>query len=1019
MKARSAPRRNIMLFAFSALTGAAVTAPTGSAQAQTVSTSQDSTAASKQAKSQSRTATSKTASTTSSRKATLQKAAATSVNSTRTESVVVTGTLFHDENLSSASPIEQITAKQLQQRGIKTVTDALQLLSSNGSGNLTNAFSANGAFAGGASAPSLRGLQTSATLVMMDGMRLSYYPAGDDGARNFVDTNWMPASLVQTIDVQQDGGSALYGADAVAGVINMITREQIKGFEGNAEGGLNQGGYGGHQRLYANYGVGDVEKDGYNFYVNSEYQSDDMITNSQLGYPYNTSNLTGIGGGNADGNILGSDGTFSNAVTQTTGVVAKAVDSSGKSLSGYQLLNPTSGCNGLSGAHSGYVTGTPTGSVSSLCQQDTVSKYSVISPYDRRVEATAHLTVKLGPRAKLVSMFTYSQNLSYYTGTPSAFYANTQSQLGTSKGVLAPAYLPDGSLNPNNPYASLNESAQLYGRFIDPTEVTQFSQNYRGSMHLTGWEPSSWGGDWNYDSSMVGMNTDLSTKYGNYINIGDLNNAIENGTYNFVDQSANSTAAKNAIAPTEIVHSKTEEYSWQASVTKGLVRLPGGMLNLAIGTNVRYEGFSAPNANPVDTTDVNNQYESINPFSAIGHRYVYSGYFELNAPIVKMLNADFQGRYDSYSTGFSHFSPKIGVTFKPSKEFMLRGTWSQGFQVPSFYETNGTTIGYTSYGPSNLTWINQHLDANGSKDSYAQAYSLGGQSVGNPDLKPMTNNTFTGGPVFHPFPWMTFSAEYWYIREKNVIVSNPTPAATVAAAYEAMNTNQTVMIDGNTVVPDIADPLHPDAPRRAGIIESSYINANSMMTDGVDLNLSITHRLPGPLKMINWYSNGHATWVHRFNQTIPGVGVERFAGTEGPWNTTSASGTPRWRANWQNTFTWNKLSTTFTVYYTSGYHGTAEDNDGPGTAGNCNYALYQDVSSFYPSQCNVRHFWDLDMTVNYQFNKQWAGYVNIYNLPGFKAPYDFGTYGSYLYNSSWAQSGAVGRAFRFGVTATL
>lgn len=59
------------------------------------------------------------------------------------------------------------------------------------------------------------------------------------------------------------------------------------------------------------------------------------------------------------------------------------------------------------------------------------------------------------------------------------------------------------------------------------------------------------------------------------------------------------------------------------------------------------------------------------------------------------------------------------------------------------------------------------------------------------------------------------------------------------------------------------------------------------------------------------------------------------------------------------------------------------------------------------------------MTVNYQFNKQWAGYVNIYNLAGFKAPYDFGTYGSYLYNSSWAQSGAVGRAFRFGVTATL
>lgn len=350
---------------------------------------------------------------------------------------------------------------------------------------------------------------------------------------------------------------------------------------------------------------------------------------------------------------------------------------------------------------------------------------------------------------------------------------------------------------------------------------------------------------------------------------------------------------------------------------------------------------------------------------------------------------------------------------------MLRGTWSEGFQVPSFYETNGTTIGYTAYGPQNQNFINQHLNANGTPDSYAQAYSLGGESVGNPKLKPVTNNTFTGGPVFRPLPWMTLSAEYYYIREKNVIVSNPVPEGTVAEAYEGLNTTQAASINGDMVLPDVADPLHPGAARRAGIIESSYINANSMMTDGVDLALTINRPLPGFLHDVQWFSTGRATWVHRFNETIPGVGVERFAGTLGPWNTTSASGTPRWRANWQNTFTYKKLSATLTAYYTSGYRSEAEDATGPGTAGNCADALYQDVSSFYPKQCKVRSFWDLDMSLNYQFAKRLGVYLNVYNLTGAKAPYDFGSYGSYLYNSSWAQDGVLGRSFRFGVNAAF
>jgi len=157
-----------------------------------------------------------------------------------TENVVVTGTLFRDPNLTSATPITHLTRQELQRRGIKSVSDALQTLSSNGAGTLTNSWSAGGGFAAGASAPSLRGLSTDSTLVLMDGQRLSYYPLADDGERNFVDTNWIPMSIMQNVDVQEDGGSATYGADAVAGVVNLITRMRSRAGKALPRAGLHR-----------------------------------------------------------------------------------------------------------------------------------------------------------------------------------------------------------------------------------------------------------------------------------------------------------------------------------------------------------------------------------------------------------------------------------------------------------------------------------------------------------------------------------------------------------------------------------------------------------------------------------------------------------------------------------------------------------------------------------------------------------------------------------------------------------
>ena len=156
--------------------------------------------------------------------------------------IVVTGSLFRRTNTETPSPVSVLTADDLQKRGLQTVQAAIQSISSNNGPALTNSFTANGAFAGGASAVSLRGLTTDSTLVLFDGLRAAYYPLADDGVRNFVDLNTIPDEIVERIDILKDGASSTYGADAVAGVVNIITKKQVTGIHLTAESGITERG---------------------------------------------------------------------------------------------------------------------------------------------------------------------------------------------------------------------------------------------------------------------------------------------------------------------------------------------------------------------------------------------------------------------------------------------------------------------------------------------------------------------------------------------------------------------------------------------------------------------------------------------------------------------------------------------------------------------------------------------------------------------------------------------------------
>ena len=140
------------------------------------------------------------------------------------DSIVVTGSLIRRTDTETPSPVTVLSAETLEQRGLNTVTEALQRLSAGNAGTITQGWNASANFAAGASAISLRGLTVQATLTIFDGLRMAPYPLADDGQRNFVDMNTIPNAIIERIDVLKDGASSTYGADAVAGVINVITR---------------------------------------------------------------------------------------------------------------------------------------------------------------------------------------------------------------------------------------------------------------------------------------------------------------------------------------------------------------------------------------------------------------------------------------------------------------------------------------------------------------------------------------------------------------------------------------------------------------------------------------------------------------------------------------------------------------------------------------------------------------------------------------------------------------------------
>lgn len=937
------------------------------------------------------------------------------------EQIVVTGSLFRRTDTETPSPVTVLTAESLEKAGITTAADAIRSVSADSAGSIGVGFQSG--FSAGGSAVSLRGLGVSSTLVLVDGLRSTNFPINDDGHNAYVDLNSIPFSLIDRVEVLKDGASSTYGADAIGGVVNLILKKQFVGVAGQIEGGASEHGDAGHKRGTLTLGYGDYESSGWNVYLNGEYQTDGRVSNHDRGFPYNTRDLSSIGGN--DNNAA--DSSLTTATPNAVVVRVRQTD----------LNNP------LAGSTTALITQFTTLNLSTCpgntytqvsstvngvgCKHNIEDEYFQLAPYQRKWSVNGRLSVRLNDNIEAYLTGSYSNSFVSILNAPRAVRATqpfgaSPTLASSNPGIVLPVYIcsagtncataADRQLNPNNPYAAAfaadpaNGAARLYYLFGDiKAGSDRENEVIRGTLGLNG----HFGDDWNWRVEAVGARDNLQlTQYG-FLNIANLLKAINTGSYNFVNPQLNSAAVRQSIAPDKVTPSSSSMVSLDASISKTLMELPGGPLQVAVGGQIRKEKLTNRNQNAALDT------YTLSTASAFGQHTVSAAYFEVNAPVVDQLELIASGRFDHYSEGFSHFSPKFGFKFTPIRQVSIRGTYSEGFRAPTFAES-GPLSQYAGFVTTTPPAAYQALHG-GSTNPYVQGYSLGRGVAGNPNLKPETSRSFTGGLIVEPTPGLSFTLDYYNVKKSDLIVAGPLIGQAVAAYFGAANlaaAQAAVAAIGpgysvNAV--DAPDPLFPSALPRVLIINVPYVNANYSKTSGIDF--SATAKIP-VADGVRFTSKVEVTHVIQYDLHTS-AGVQKYAGTLGPYDLSSGNGTPNWRGNWQNTLEVGDFALSATAYYVGKIKAVATDQGNLST--DCSASLYKVASDGpnFEKFCYIKKFVTVDLNATFNVNDDFSFYANVGNLFNAKAPTAAASYASSPnFLTTWHYAGLIGRTFKAG-----
>ena len=934
------------------------------------------------------------------------------------EQIIVTGTSIRRVNLETPSPIQIISSKELALSGNDTIAGVLNSVSANGAGTLS-ANNSN-AFAGGASGISLRGLSVGDTLTLVDGHRLAPYPLSDDGQRQFTDVASIPFNAIESVDILKDGASAIYGSDAIAGVVNVHLKKQITGIEMMMEEGLSQHGGGNTQHYGLSYGKGDIARDGYNAFITIEFRKQEEITLNQRQYePWASDNFASVGGNNIGPGQPNAINAFLPATTVPY-LVNPNVSNPQSTQGALAFLG--AGCNQT------LLAGGQCGSINRQVLQAPTQNINVLAGFTKAFGG--------GWQAKFRASFFDSKgqqsNNSPYSGFgnvyPGASYGgNTSNAIGGlpvtgvgSGGVgINGAYTVPANFA-GNPFGVPAYLEGFLPQLNAPT-INIDSQTIRLALDITGKAAG-----WDVTASLGMSHVRTHTEYLNFVNFDtlytDLNNLNAAGQPAFNPLGGNSAAELARIAPAFEAVATDALYYAEFTGTRKIVDLPGGDLRLAVGVSFVDKNLNNPGAVPVLDGQIGGAFSAF----AIGKQSDTAGYAELDATLFHTVDINLAGRDDYYNTYGNSFTPKAGITWRPVSSVLLRGTFSKGFRAPSPAEvgTAGSLFGLGSF-PDPL------LCPNGSGGPFP-AGTVPSSCASNPGyaqrtnaLQPEKSTSFTGGAVITPFSGFSFTADYYHIKISNQIVSAaelPSYAASLGqlngpclrGPATATNISTGLLNPDGSPQTTSGTPLYgPIAACIAG-----YVNAQSTSTSGIDLEA----RYRFAVGAAKFSLSVNYTHLLTYNLTAPSGAVYALAGTHGPSGVSGDTGNPRDHINASVGMDYGNFSGMISGYRIGSYSivdPSAGLTSCAGALGSAFMFITQTTGPAQQSYCKVKAFTSVNLALQYRVTPKFTWKLSVENLFDASAPVDAQTYGGGFtpFNPSLHEDGVIGRFFRLGVDA--
>lgn len=895
------------------------------------------------------------------------------------QTVYITGSNLKRVDKEGASPVQVVTAQDIKNTGAQTVTELMRFVPAIGTDS--NYDSRGGNFASGVATASLRGLSSTSTLILLNGRRMTpaAYADPNDGNSTLYDLNTIPVSAIDRVEILKDGASAVYGSDAIGGVINFITKSNYQGVEIAARMNANDDGNFKKRGASAAWGKGDLDADGYNILVTADVSKRDRTSRQETtDIAYDQYKFLNGRFATPYGSFVSQYPTFYRE--SLPGSKNFAVSRSNADA----RLRPTLGCD-----PSQVLTGTTAmGLIPSsvwigrqFCNYDT-NQFLETQSAGKDATIMSRGTLKIGKTARVFAEAAYARSERQYTGAPITL-AQSSTNNFTATGVTEPfqAILEIG--HPDNPFP--NARASIGYRFANlrgGSEVVNAN-----SRLLIGADGEL--GRWTWDTGLLWNESKKDDTTFGRLYLPTLRK-LNTGT------SLAQLAADPTISQDVLSTGKASILQWDAKAATEFGQLPGGAIGVALGVEVRQEKIKL---DPSADLAAGNIFGLVNSIID-GKRDVKSAFVEFRTPLLKNLEMEFAGRADKYPGIKTNYVPKVGAKWTAFDGLAFRGTFQKGFRAPALTQV---TPGGSQFFLRDIHDIRRcESDEETPKPGATEldcAKSAAGTGGANPDLIPEKSRSFSLGLIYSPSSNLDFNIEYFKIRKEGEVA--------LGTAFEALKNEdrfpENVIRDPN---PDnwVTDANGVKIPNTGPLlmVKTPWTNQGATEVRGIDFDVNHRAKL-GEWGALNTKVSGTYMTHYSLAQHPGDVEHNLVGGNAGiyDWNLSSSIDLPRLKFNVASTWTRGDHAVNASVNYVGGvsllrvangdtvydqpfcHYGTRKDTDAEDNR-NTSVPLYEE---YYPD-CKIPRWITVGLGYTYTGFRNLTLNLNIQNLFDKRAPYD-------------------------------